>query len=362
MEQTISGTTTEILYGPSGSKLALLSGQTISKFFLSLPGGGTAVYTSSGLTYYRHPDWLGSSRIASTPSRTLYYDGAYAPFGESYSETGTTDRNFTGQNQDMASDLYDFLDREYHPTQGRWLQPDPAGLGAVDPTNPQSWNRYAYVVGTPLEATDQLGLYFDNPGTQTFSGGPCTTTITYTIYYPPDGGSPTLLPNISTQCQQPSQGPSGPQGLTGTGSKSPPSKNDQVKQTTQTCLNQFYASNLGKVIQFESLPSLVPGWNPNSGENAQSWAEAILGKGLGTFGAGVYTHTEEIQTLNGIRNVASPLESVTHGILRVFGKAASIALVYGTVLDLLAHSGCDSAARQSVGQTTPLPPGWAASF
>ena len=49
---------------------------------------------------------------------------------------------FTGQNQDTASDLYDFLYREYHPTQGRWIQTDPAGLAAVDISNPQSWNRY----------------------------------------------------------------------------------------------------------------------------------------------------------------------------------------------------------------------------
>jgi RHS repeat-associated protein len=122
---------TEIVYGPAGNKLALMSGQTVTKVFTPLSGGATAVYNSTGLAYYRHPDWLGSSRVASTPSRTLYYDGAYAPFGENYAETGTTDRNFTGQNQDLTpgstGDLYDFLYREYHKIQGRWISPDPAG-------------------------------------------------------------------------------------------------------------------------------------------------------------------------------------------------------------------------------------------
>ena len=28
---------------------------------------------------------------------------------------------------------------------GRSMHPDPAGLNAVDPSNPQSWNRYSYV-------------------------------------------------------------------------------------------------------------------------------------------------------------------------------------------------------------------------
>jgi len=34
-----------------------------------------------------------------------------------------------------------------------------AGPAAVDPTNPQSWNRYAYVNNSPLRYTDPLGLF-----------------------------------------------------------------------------------------------------------------------------------------------------------------------------------------------------------
>jgi RHS repeat-associated protein len=138
VEQNRGGSYTQIVYGPGGSKLALMNGSTLQKAFAPLPAGTQAVYNGSGLAYYRHADWLGSSRLASTPSRTLYYDGAYAPYGESYSETGTTDRDFTGQNQDTHSGLYDFMYREYHPVSGRWSSPDPAGLAVVDPSNPQS--------------------------------------------------------------------------------------------------------------------------------------------------------------------------------------------------------------------------------
>jgi RHS repeat-associated protein len=130
------------------------------------PGGAQAVYNSSGLQYYRHPDWLGSSRLASTTSRTLYYSGAYAPFGENYVPLGTQDLSFTGQNQDTESSgaggvggLYDFLYREHSPVQGRWLSPDPSGLAAVNASDPQSWNRYAYVGNRPLNSTDPLGLF-----------------------------------------------------------------------------------------------------------------------------------------------------------------------------------------------------------
>ena len=162
VEQYNGSAYTEIVYGPAGNKFALMNGQTVTKLFAPLSAGATAVYNSSGLEYYRHPDWLGSSRIASTPGRTLYYDGAYAPFGENYAETGTTDRNFTGQNQDLTPGstglLYDFPYREQHSTQGRWISPDPAGIDAVNPTNPQSWNRYSYVNGDPTNSTDPAGL------------------------------------------------------------------------------------------------------------------------------------------------------------------------------------------------------------
>jgi RHS repeat-associated protein len=158
VEQNRGGSYTQVVYGPNGSKLALMNGSTLQKVFVPLPAGAQAVYNASGLAYYRHADWLGSSRLASTPSRTLYYDGAYAPYGESYSETGTTDRDFTGQNQDTHSGLYDFMYREYHPVSGRWSSPDPAGLAAVDLTNPQSWNRYVYVMNNPIIFIDPLGL------------------------------------------------------------------------------------------------------------------------------------------------------------------------------------------------------------
>ena len=158
VEQNRGGTYTQVVYSPSGAKLALMSGQTLTKAFVPLPGGGTAVYTGTGLAYYRHPDWLGSSRLATTPSQTVYAYTGYAPFGENYEGQGSTDLSFTGQNQDTVSGLDDFLYREYSPAQGRWTRPDPSGLQAVDTTNPQSWNRYAYVSNSPLASVDPDGL------------------------------------------------------------------------------------------------------------------------------------------------------------------------------------------------------------
>jgi RHS repeat-associated protein len=159
-EQSVSSANSEVVYSALGAKLALMNGTTLTKAFAPLPGGDIAVYTSSGqAAYYRHTDHLGSSRFASTPSQTLYSDMAYSAFGETYASSGSIDASFTGQNQDTLAGLYDFLFREYDPNQSRWTSPDPAGLGSVDPSTPQSWNRYVYVLNNPLRLTDPFGLY-----------------------------------------------------------------------------------------------------------------------------------------------------------------------------------------------------------
>src|SRR6185437_15642260 len=147
----------EILYGPGGGKLAVMKGQSLARADVPLPGGAEAVYESGGLTAYRHADQLGSAPLASTPSNTVWSAVGYAPYGEPFSSTGS-DRSFTGQKQDVVAGQYDFLMRDYSPTLSRWWTPDPAGVAAVDPSNPQSFNRYAYVNGRPLGFIDRLGL------------------------------------------------------------------------------------------------------------------------------------------------------------------------------------------------------------
>lgn len=88
----------------------------------------------------------------------MYFDGAYAPFGDQYAGAGTSDRVFTGQTQDIVPARIEFPFRQYSSSQGRWLVPDPAGLEAVDIENPQTWNRYAYVANNPLRNIDVNGL------------------------------------------------------------------------------------------------------------------------------------------------------------------------------------------------------------
>lgn len=68
----------------------------------------------------------------------MSFDLAYAPSGETYAPSGSTDPAFTGQRQDTVSDVYDFPAREYR-NEGRWSSPDPSGIAAFHLTDPQSY-------------------------------------------------------------------------------------------------------------------------------------------------------------------------------------------------------------------------------
>jgi RHS repeat-associated protein len=174
VEQYNGSAYAQILYSPVG-KTALMNATTLKKAFVPLPGGGTAIYNSSGLSYYRHSDWLGSSRLTSTQGARLYSSQAYAPFGEQYATfptAGSLDPSYTGQNSDTVPSLYDFPFREHSMSQGRWISPDPAGAAAVSIANPQTWNRYAYVANNPLIFLDPTGMNLcANPCEGGASGG-----------------------------------------------------------------------------------------------------------------------------------------------------------------------------------------------
>ena len=163
VEQTKAGTSTEIVYDARGNKLGFMNGSSLVKAYVSLPAGDIAAYAASGLANYHHMDWLGNFRLQSTTSRTVGLDTAYAPFGETYATTGSGSgvSAFAELTQDTTTNLYDAQNREYEIT-GRWPSPDPAGIAAANPANPQSWNRYAYVMNNPLAATDSTGMGQNN--------------------------------------------------------------------------------------------------------------------------------------------------------------------------------------------------------
>jgi RHS repeat-associated protein len=118
-----------------------------------------------GSTYFIHQDHLGSTRLLTGyPSPTTPECDDYYPYGEANVNVNTclaatdTTYKFTGDERDSETNLDHTQLRQNSSALGRWMTPDPAGLSAVDPTAPQSWNRYAYVLNNPVATVDALGL------------------------------------------------------------------------------------------------------------------------------------------------------------------------------------------------------------
>jgi type VI secretion system secreted protein VgrG len=81
--------------------------------------------------------------------------GRTAPRG--YAPTNERNR-FTGHARDRDTGYDHTLWRKLDSVQGRWTSPDPYG-GSMEIGNPQSFNRYAYVLNDPVNLMDPLGLF-----------------------------------------------------------------------------------------------------------------------------------------------------------------------------------------------------------
>jgi RHS repeat-associated protein len=132
-------------------------------------------------TCYFTTDALGSTRLVTDQNGNAKARFDYLPFGQElgtlngranvlcgaascYSQTGASTQKFTGKERDAETGLDYFLARYNAAAQGRFTSPDPL-LNSGRPSDPQSWNRYAYASNNPLRYTDPTGLYtWDDSG------------------------------------------------------------------------------------------------------------------------------------------------------------------------------------------------------
>ena len=126
-----------------------------------------ATRQSSGATVttlHYHLDHLGSPRRITDASDQVVGVHDYIPFGPEASggtnEPSLTRMKYTGHERDgTPAESWDTLDymhaRYYSPALGRFLSIDPI-LGT--PSQPQSWNRYAYALNNPLKYVDPAGM------------------------------------------------------------------------------------------------------------------------------------------------------------------------------------------------------------
>jgi RHS repeat-associated protein len=87
---------------------------------------------------------------------TVHSEARHYPYGEERWSSGTlpTEYRFTGQRHDGYIKLTVMGARWYDGQLGRWISPDTI---IPQPANPQSFNRYSYVMNRPLVAVDPSG-------------------------------------------------------------------------------------------------------------------------------------------------------------------------------------------------------------
>jgi RHS repeat-associated protein len=102
--------------------------------------------------------YVGVDRLGSVPGGTKLY-----AWGEEVTQTANEKLKFATYWRDGESGVDYAMNRYYTSSYGRFTSPDPARSSA-GPSDPGSWNRYAYVGGDPINLKDPGGLFAEGDG------------------------------------------------------------------------------------------------------------------------------------------------------------------------------------------------------
>jgi RHS repeat-associated protein len=145
-----SGGTNQQLFDPSGTWL----GQVGSYDLVPWGAGYLLVYFGSE-TDFNHINNLSSTTARTNHAGTAVEDMLFYPWGDVWQSWGSGGYNFAEMPYyDVTTNTSITQFRLQSPNLGRWLSPDP---NAGDMTNPQSLNRYAYVMNNPASNIDPTG-------------------------------------------------------------------------------------------------------------------------------------------------------------------------------------------------------------
>ena len=122
-----------------------------------------AVYLPTG-TDFNHVNNIASTMMYTNQAGAVVEDMLFYPWGQVWESWGTGGYNYAGipyRDLSTTTDLSAF--RNLSPGLGRWLSPDPLGEDAANPSDPQTWNMYAYARNNPTTLRDPSGLWGWDP-------------------------------------------------------------------------------------------------------------------------------------------------------------------------------------------------------
>ena len=201
---SVNGGSTSYYYDANGQRLASGASGVMDTWHFYGPNGIEVILkVTPANTFCGDYQGLASGLCPdTTPQLKLYFAGRLALLGDGNSlGTTVTDRLGSVVQQSQPND--DFADYDYYPygagvpgllpattsfatyqttntgllyaqhryydsARGRFTTPDPSSSGKI--SDPLSWNRYAYVMGDPINKYDPTGLDSWDPSTNTVHG------------------------------------------------------------------------------------------------------------------------------------------------------------------------------------------------
>ena len=162
VSETVGGTTTQFAYNVAGQRLSIWNtaspaGELQEEYYV---GSQRVAYFANNMLHFQHQDWTGTERMRTTFNGAVEGTFTSMSFGDAFATVSGSDgdpAHYAMLDHDYSSDTDHAQFRQYSSTPGRWMSPDPYD-GSYNQFDPQSLNRYSYVLNNPVSFTDPLGL------------------------------------------------------------------------------------------------------------------------------------------------------------------------------------------------------------